>query len=46
MGCDRGTIQWILKDHLIEPAPLRKKGIAWSTFLKAHRARSRRTSKR
>ena len=32
----RGTIQRILKDHLIEPAPLRRKRISWSTFLKAH----------
>ena len=32
----RGTIQRILKDHLIEPAPIRKKRISWSTFLKAH----------
>ena len=32
----RGTVQRILKDHLIEPAPIRRKRIAWSTFLKAH----------
>ena len=32
----RGTIQRILKGHLIEPAPIRRKRIAWSTFLKAH----------
>jgi len=32
----RGTIQRILKDHLIEPAPIRRKRISWSTFLKAH----------
>ena len=32
----RSTVQRILKDHLIEPAPIRRKRIAWSTFLKAH----------
>jgi putative transposase len=32
----RGTIQRILKEHLIEPAPIRRKTISWSTFLKAH----------
>ena len=32
----RGTVQRILKDHLIKPAPIRRKRIAWSTFLKAH----------
>ena len=32
----RGTIQRILKEHLIEPAPIRRKRISWSTFLKAH----------
>ena len=34
LGC--GTIQRILKDHPIEPAPIRRKRISWSTFLKAH----------
>ena len=33
---DRGTIQRILKDHLLEPAPIRMKRISWSSFLKAH----------
>ena len=32
----RGTIRRILKDHGIEPAPLRGKGMPWSVFLKAH----------
>jgi len=32
----RGTIQRILKDHLIEPAPIRRKRISWSTCLNAH----------
>lgn len=32
----RGTIVRILKDHGIEPAPERGKGMPWSTFLKAH----------
>lgn len=32
----RGTIRRILRDHLIEPAPLRGRRIAWSTFLRAH----------
>jgi len=32
----RGTIRRILKDHLIEPAPVRGRGIPWSVFLKAH----------
>jgi len=32
----RGTIQRILKDHLIEPAPSRGRRLSWSTFLKAH----------
>ena len=32
----RGTIRRILKDHLIEPAPSRGRGMSWSTFLKAH----------
>jgi hypothetical protein len=33
----RGTIGRILKDHGIEPAPERGKGMSWSVFLKAHR---------
>jgi hypothetical protein len=32
----RGTIRRILKDHGIEPAPTRGKGMPWSVFLKAH----------
>ena len=32
----RGTIRRILKDHLIEPAPMRGRRISWSAFLKAH----------
>jgi hypothetical protein len=32
----RGTIRFILKDHLIEPAPTRGRHIPWSMFLKAH----------
>jgi transposase InsO family protein len=32
----RGTIRRILKDHGIEPAPQRGKGMPWSVFLKAH----------
>ena len=32
----RGTIGRILKDHGIEPAPERGKGMSWSVFLKAH----------
>lgn len=32
----RGTIQPIVKELLIEPAPIRRKWISWSTFLKAH----------
>jgi len=31
-----GTIANILKEHGIEPAPVRGKRIPWSTFLKAH----------
>ncbi len=34
LGC--GTIQRMLKPHLIEPAPIRRKWISWSTFLMAH----------
>jgi putative transposase len=32
----RGTIGRILKDHGIDPAPERGKGMPWSMFLKAH----------
>jgi putative transposase len=32
----RGTVRRILKDHLLEPAPLRGRQMSWSTFLKAH----------
>ena len=32
----RGTIRRMLKDHGIEPAPLRGTGMSWSVFLKAH----------
>jgi transposase InsO family protein len=32
----RGTVSNILKEHGIEPAPQRSKGMPWSTFLKAH----------
>jgi len=32
----RGTIGRILKDHGIEPAPERGRGMSWSVFLKAH----------
>ena len=32
----RSTIQRILKEHGIEPAPLRGKTMPWKTFLKAH----------
>jgi putative transposase len=32
----RGTIRFILKDHLIEPAPTRGRHIPWAMFLKAH----------
>ena len=38
LGSDlgRSTIQRILKEHGIEPAPLRGKTMPWKTFLKAH----------
>jgi putative transposase len=38
LGCDlgRSTIQRILNEHGIEPAPLRGKTMPWKTFLKAH----------
>ena len=32
----RNTIKRILLDNGIDPAPLRNKGLSWSTFLKAH----------
>jgi putative transposase len=32
----RGTIRRILKDHLIEPAPVRGRCVPWLVFLKAH----------
>jgi len=32
----RSTIARILKDHGIEPAPHRRKGMSWATFLKSH----------
>jgi len=32
----RSTIARILKEHGIEPAPQRRKGMSWSTFLKVH----------
>ena len=32
----RSTIQRILKEHGIEPAPTRGRTLSWSTFLKAH----------
>jgi transposase InsO family protein len=32
----RGTIRSILKEHGIEPAPERGKGMPWSVFLRAH----------
>ena len=30
------TVKRILLDNGIDPAPLRSKGMSWSTFLKAH----------
>jgi putative transposase len=38
LGLDlgRSTLQRILKEHGIEPAPLRGKAMSWKTFLKAH----------
>jgi putative transposase len=38
LGSDlgRSTIQRILKEHGIEPAPVRGKTMPWKTFLKAH----------
>ena len=35
-GVGRSTIARILKEHGIEPAPHRGKGMPWSTFLKSH----------
>ena len=32
----RGTIRGILKEHCMEPAPERVKGMPWSVFLRAH----------
>jgi len=32
----RSTIARILKEHGIEPAPRRRKGMSWATFLKMH----------
>ncbi len=32
----RNTIKQILLENGIDPAPLRKKGMSWETFLKAH----------
>jgi hypothetical protein len=32
----RGTVRRILKDHLIEPAPTRGRGIPWSVSRKTH----------
>jgi len=32
----RSTIARILKEHGIEPAPQRHKGMSWATFLKSH----------
>ena len=36
LGLGRSTIQRILKEYGIEPAPLRGKTMPWNTFLKAH----------
>jgi hypothetical protein len=38
----RSTIQRILKEHGIEPAPVRGKTMPWKTFLMAHWGRHRR----
>lgn len=32
----RATVASVLREHGIEPAPKRRKGMSWSTFLKAH----------
>lgn len=32
----RNTVKRVLRDNGIDPAPLRTKGVSWSTFLKAH----------
>ncbi len=32
----RSTIARILKEHGLEPAPQRRKGMSWATFLKSH----------
>jgi putative transposase len=36
LGLGRSTIQRILREHGIEPAPLRGKTMPWATFLRAH----------
>jgi putative transposase len=36
LGLGRSTIQRILREHGIEPAPLRGKTMPWGTFLRAH----------
>jgi putative transposase len=33
---DRTTVKRVLKDLGIEPAPVRRKGMPWATFIKAH----------
>jgi putative transposase len=33
---DRTTVKGVLKDHGIDPAPARRKGMSWATFIKAH----------
>ena len=33
---DRNTVKRILNDNGIEPAPERKRGMSWSTFISAH----------
>jgi putative transposase len=33
---DRTTVKRVLKDHGIDPAPERRKGMSWATFIKAH----------
>jgi hypothetical protein len=34
----RATIKRILKEHGIDPAPTRGRGLSWATFIKAHLA--------
>lgn len=36
ISISRTTVKRILKENGIEPAPIRKKGMSWSTFIKAH----------